>query len=490
MKKYIRIAENDNVIIALEPFIKGDMICDFEVLEDINIGHKMAATDILAGEDIIKYGHKIGRATTKITKGSWVHVHNVETNLGEIFEYQYQPLKKCINVNLPAQEIKVFHRKNGEVGIRNELWVIPTVGCINALANRIVEKFKEDHSRIDIDGIFAYTHPYGCSQMGDDLVNTRETLQNIVTHPNAGGVLVIGLGCENNLLSTFKDTLQNYDLDRVKFLNFQSVDDEVESSIAVLNELYELMKTDKREVSSLSKIRIGLKCGGSDGLSGITANPLLGRLSDYIIHHHGSMVLTEIPEMFGAETILMEKCESEEVFYNYVKLINDFKGYYQKHNQVIYENPSPGNKAGGITTLEDKSLGCIQKGGNSQIVDILNHTEKIKKNGLSIISAPGNDLVSTTTLGMSGCQLVLFTTGRGTPFGGFIPTLKVSSNNELAAKKPHWIDFNAGNFASDTADVILKDFVDLIYETINGKKTKNEINNLREIAVFKNGVTL
>ena len=395
-----------------------------------------------------------------------------------------------MKIDVPAKDVFVYHRKNGQVGIRNELWVIPTVGCINSQAKNIVEMFLKQNEDLQIDGAYAFTHPYGCSQMGDDLINTRQTLQNIVTHPNAGGVLVIGLGCENNLLSTFKDTLGEYDDERIKFINFQSVGDEVASSLEILNQLYELMKTDKREKSDLSKIRIGLKCGGSDGLSGITANPLLGRLSDYIVNYNGSMVLTEIPEMFGAETILMEKCDNQEVFDKYVNLINNFKTYYKRHNQVIYENPSPGNKEGGITTLEDKSLGCIQKGGTAKVVDILEHTEKLNKSGLNIISAPGNDLVSTTTLGMCGCQLVLFTTGRGTPFGGFIPTIKVASNNDLAQKKPNWIDFNAGNYSQESADLILGEFIDLIIDVINGKKTRNEINNFREFAIFKNGVTL
>jgi altronate hydrolase len=327
--------------------------------------------------------------------------------------------------------------------------------------------------------------------MGDDHENTKETLQNIAKHPNAGAVLVLGLGCENNQVKAFRESYGDYDPNRVKFLVMQEVEDELEAGLEVLKELYEAMKDDQREKADISELRIGLKCGGSDGLSGITANPLLGKLSDYITHHGGTTVLTEVPEMFGAEKILMRRSKDEHVFQKTVQLINDFKAYYKKNNQVIYDNPSPGNKNGGISTLEDKSLGCTQKAGLSVVCDVLGQTERLKTKGLNLISAPGNDLVSVTTLGMSGCQLVLFSTGRGTPFGGFIPTIKVSTNSEIYRKKPNWIDFNAGSLTEGVdMDTLLEQFIDFIVDVVNGKKTRNEVNHFREIGIFKTGVIL
>lgn len=491
-KKYI-IHKQDNVLISLDH------------TEDRIRGHKYALRDIREGEAVIKYGQPIGVAIKDITKGRHVHTHNLKTMLNDLIDYKYTPnINESIKTHSTEKDysekfVNVYDRHNNEVGIRNELWIIPTVGCVNGVANRIIDVFKSrcmdsgiNLNKIDsFDGIYAYTHNYGCSQMGDDHVNTRKTLQNIARHPNVGGVLILGLGCENNQIETFKETFGDYDTSRIKFLVSQQVGDEVEEGCKLVEELFEEMIGDKRVEKSLASIRIGLECGGSDGLSGITANPLIGHFSDYLIKHGGTTVLTEVPEMFGAETILMNRCINQSVFEKMVEMINDFKNYYKRHNQVIYENPSPGNKDGGISTLEDKSLGCTTKAGNGQVVDVLKHTDRLTKSGLNIISAPGNDAVATTTLGMSGCHLVLFSTGRGTPFGGFIPTVKIATNTPLYNLKPNWIDFNAGQLVEGISmEEMHEQFVDKIISIINGEKTKQEDNNYREITIFKNGVTL
>lgn len=490
MKKYIIINSLDNVMVALEDFYQGETVNQIKILEDIKKGHKVALRPINQEEDVIKYGHAIGKAMTLIPQGAWVHTHNVRTKLGGKINYVYEPEFKSQPSIKDDIKVNVYLRKNGEVGIRNELYVIPTVGCVNGQANEIVKRFKEQHQNLKIDGVYAYQHPYGCSQMGDDYLNTRETLQNICKHPNAGGVLVLGLGCENNQIKTFKETMGSYDEERTIFINSQDVDDEIEVGVEALNKLYDIMQNDVRTPQLLSKIKIGLKCGGSDGLSGLTGNPLIGKAADYFIEHGGTAVLTEIPEMFGAEDTLLRRCESEEVFNKLVNCINDFKDYYQRNNQVIYENPSPGNKTGGITTLEDKSLGCVEKSGSSNVVDVLKHTERLKKPGLNILSGPGNDLIATTALGMCGCQLVLFSTGRGTPFGSFIPVIKISTNTELYNHKPNWIDFNSGELNNQNYDMIFNEFINFIIQIIEGKETKNEKNNFREIAILKMGVTL
>lgn len=492
MNNYLVITEDDNVMVALTALKKGDVVNGITLLEDVDRGHKIALKDIKKDENIIKYNAAIGHATEDIKQGAWVHVHNIKTNLNDTLEYEYTPKFENVISNSKPRTVNVYVRKNGEIGVRNELWVIPTVGCVSAQAKTLVNLFSTQEDTSRIDGVFTFTHPYGCSQMGDDHINTRKELQNMVKHPNAGGILVLGLGCENNQISAFKETLGEYDESRVKFLAIQDVvGDEIQEGLKILKELYNNMKNDVRTEMPISCLKIGLECGGSDGFSGITANPLIGRFSDYLISNGGTSVLTEVPEMFGAETILMRRAKDKPTFDKVVGLINDFKDYYKKHDQVIYENPSPGNKKGGITTLEDKSLGCTQKAGSSKVIDVLNHTDLITKKGLNLLSAPGNDLVATTALGICGCHIVLFSTGRGTPFGGFIPTVKISTNTDLFERKPNWIDFNAGRLVGEkTMDELLEDFIDLIVEVANGKKTRNEINNFREIAIFKSGVTL
>ncbi|NLY45577.1 MAG: altronate dehydratase [Tissierella sp.] len=495
MKEYLKINEFDNIIISLKDLKKGLIIQDgdqsIQLLQDVKPGHKIALANIEKGEDIIKYGYPIGQAKEKILEGDWVHTHNTKTNLEGTIEYRYNPEF----VNIPKKEgpskFMGYRRGNGRVGIRNEIVIVPTVGCINGIAEMMTKTFTNQIEADGVDDIRLYKHNYGCSQLGDDLENTRKILIDIVKHPNVGGALVIGLGCENNIIEEFIEHMGEFDKERIKFLKTQTVGDEIEEGVKLLKEIYETVKYDTREEVPISELKIGLKCGGSDGFSGITANPLLGELSDYLISHGGTSILTEVPEMFGAETILMDRAESEGVFEDIVSLINDFKEYFIRHNQPIYENPSPGNKEGGITTLEDKSLGCTQKGGKSTVVDVLAYGDPVRKNGLNLLNSPGNDLVSSTALGASGCHMVLFSTGRGTPFGSFIPTVKVSTNTPLFNLKPHWIDFNAGVLLEDVSmDELLDEFVNYIIEVASGKFTNNEKNEFKEMAIFKTGVTL
>ncbi len=492
MIDYIIINPIDNVAVVLRPYKKGEIVEGVTLLEDIPQAHKVALVDIKKGEDVIKYGNPIGHATQDIKKGEHVHTHNVATNLDDIIEYKYEPKYPKVNGYVSDRTVEVYERKNGECGIRNELWVIQTVGCVSGIAGRIIDNFKKTYDTNDIDGVYTFNHPFGCSQMGGDLELTRTYLQDMVKHPNAGGVLVLALGCEENQVDKFKETLGEYDESRVRFLTLQEVSDEIGEGTKLLKELYDNMKNDKRVTKPLSVLRIGLKCGGSDGMSGITANPLLGRFSDFLTVNNATSVLGEVPEMFGAEKLLMARCKDEETFNETVDLINDFKKYFKDHNQVIYDNPSPGNKAGGITTLEDKSLGCVQKGGAAKVMGVIPMGGRIKNNGLNLISTPGNDLVAVTTLAAAGCQMVLFTTGRGTPFGGFVPTMKIATNTQLAEKKSTWIDFNAGQIVDGVSwDEALEKFIDLICDVASGKKlAKNEENNFREISIFKDGVTL
>lgn len=489
--KTLHINEKDNVVIALEKGQVHDKVEDFELLDEIDAGHKIALYDIQENEDIIKYGESIGHATRMIHQGEKIHSHNMKTNLSGLKEYVYSPVTFEKHTLKPRKQLKAYKRSNGKVGIRNELWIIVTVGCVNSIAKNIVEDFKNRHDLNDIDGIFTFEHPYGCSQMGSDQENTIKILRNMVLHPNAGGVLVLGLGCENNQLKPFYESLGEIDNKRIQYLNCQDVEDEIESAGKILDEIYEEMRHDKREPVEFKDITFGLKCGGSDGFSGITANPLVGRFSDKMLTMGTNSILSEVPEMFGAEHILMNRADSAQTFEHIVNLINSYKEYFMSYNQVVYENPSPGNKAGGITTLEEKSLGCIQKAGTSPIADVLSYGEVRKKDGVSLLYGPGNDMVSVTAMACSGAQLVLFTTGRGTPFGGFVPTVKISTNTPLFKKKPQWIDFNAGVLLENhTLDEVSDELVDKVIDIINGEKCQNEIHNCREIAIFKQGVTL
>lgn len=495
MDKYIQINPRDNVAVCLESMANGEKITisgqEIVISEEIPAGHKIALIPIAEGENVVKYGEPIGHVTCSIETGSHLHSHNLKTNLSGNLEYEFNQKLRKLTSPVEERSFKGYLRKNGEVGIRNELWIVPTVGCVNGQAQQIIDRFKSLIHPKEISAVEVFKHNYGCSQLGDDHTNTRTALADLVKHPNAGGVLVLSLGCENLQMEEFRESLCEYDKQRIRFLKAQDVSDEIAEGVTILREIYEVMRNDKRTTLPLSKLRIGLKCGGSDGFSGITANPLLGAFSDYLVATGGTTVLTEVPEMFGAETILMERAEDKIVFDKTVSLINDFKDYFSSHNQPVYENPSPGNKAGGITTLEEKSLGCTQKCGNATVVDVLKYGERIHRNGLNLLSSPGNDLVATSALGFSGCQMVLFTTGRGTPFGSFIPTMKISTNTAIYLKKRNWIDFNAGELLNgESMPALLENFLNYIIKVAEGEQLNHEKTGFKEIAIFKKGVTL
>lgn len=503
MQNFLKINENDNVVVALNTIPCGETISVEEggavkkvtALEEIPAGHKMAIRDIPAGGDVIKYGYRIGNAKEDIKCGAWIHVHNVKTALGDLLEYTYNPTpveeKHTADVTFQG-----FERTDGKVGVRNDIWVVPTVGCVNNVAGAIVKLANKwlDANREQfptVGEVITFPHPYGCSQMGDDQEHTRTILADLINHPNAGGVLVLGLGCENSNIDVLKPYIGEYDEKRVRFLVCQEHDDEITDSVEIIKELAAYAGTFSRKPISVSRLVIGMKCGGSDGLSGITANPLVGRFSDLLISKGGTTILTEVPEMFGAETILMNRCANEELFHQTVDLINDFKNYFKSHNQTIYENPSPGNKKGGISTLEDKSLGCTQKSGSALVKGVLAYGERVKTPGLNLLSAPGNDLVAATALAAAGAHIVLFTTGRGTPFASPVPTLKIATNSRLAGKKSNWIDFNAGVLVEDSnmTDETQRLF-DLVVETASGRQVCSEAAGFHDMAIFKQGVTL
>ena len=490
MPDFIHINPLDNVAVALHAIPAGTEFAGVTANVDIPQGHKMALKPLAENEQVMKYGFSIGHATAPIAAGDWVHVHNMKTNLSGELEYTYEP-----NINHPAPTVPAtfrgFRRKDGKVGIRNEIWIIPTVGCVNDIAKTLV-KDNQDLVTGSIDGLYTFTHPFGCSQTGEDHAQTRKLLAALARHPNAAAVLVLHLGCENLTHGQFVAELGEYDENRVKFLTCQNVEDEFAAARELLEQLAAYAGSFQREEISASELVIGMKCGGSDGLSGITANPTVGRFSDMLVAMGGSTVLTEVPEMFGAEGFLMNRCIDENVFHKAVDMINGFKSYFLRHNEVVYENPSPGNKAGGITTLEDKSCGCVQKGGSAPIMDVIGYGDAVTTKGLNMLYGPGNDLVSSTALTAAGAHMVLFTTGRGTPFGAPAPTMKIATNTPLATKKAGWIDFNAGVVADGTRtlDEAGADLLNLVLEVASGKQTRTEEKGFREISIFKDGVVL
>lgn len=504
----IKINPADNVAVAIKPLKAGATVTvdgkSITLNADIPAGHKFLLCDLQQGADVIKYGYPIGHLNESHKQGDYVCHDHIHTNLGGLLEYTYsgdsEQLTKISNQTSPdGSTFMGYRRKNGDVGIRNELWIIPTVGCVNGvctqLRDRLVQEISEAEAKkpqAERIRVVAFPHNYGCSQLSDDHENTRKVLRDMTLHPNAGAVLIVGLGCENNQPDKFMEMLGDFDADRIRLMVTQRVEgDEIISGMDILRDLYAKMSNDRRTPIPLSELRVGLKCGGSDGFSGITANPLLGEFSDYIVSQGGTTVLTEVPEMFGAETILMNRCKNEELFGQTVKLINDFKQYFLSHGEPVGENPSPGNKAGGISTLEEKALGCTQKCGKSPVCGVLDYADRLQVKGLNLLSAPGNDLVASTALAAAGCHIVLFTTGRGTPFGTFVPTMKISTNSALAQNKPTWIDFNAGTLLEgETMDNLASQFRDKVIAIASGEPTWNEKKNYQEIAIFKTGVTL
>lgn len=494
MQDIVKINQNDNVAVALRPLNKGEVLQTAEtavtLMEDIPQGHKFALREIKSGEEVVKYGFRIGFAKEDIQPGQWVHVHNVKTALGDVLTYDYEPEGHQDVEPTEHTYFEGYRRTDGKAGIRNEIWIIPTVGCVNSIA-KALETAAKKFVGGNVEDVIAFQHPYGCSQMGDDQENTRKVLADMIHHPNAGGVLVLGLGCENSNIPVLMDYIGAYDEQRVKFLQCQDVEDEMEEAMKLIGELAAYAGAFSREKIDASELIIGMKCGGSDGLSGITANPVVGAFSDLLVSKGGTTILTEVPEMFGAETLLMNRCATPELFDKTVDLINNFKNYFTSHNQTIYENPSPGNKKGGISTLEDKSLGCTQKSGSALVKGVLEYGEPVKVKGLNLLSAPGNDLVAATALAVSGAHMVLFTTGRGTPFASPVPTVKISSNSKLAGHKNNWIDFNAGRMVEDkTKEELAEELLGYVLEVASGRKVKSEKAGFHDMAIFKQGVTL
>lgn len=493
MQNYIKIHPADKVAVALSPLTAGTVISidtqEITLKEDIPQGHKFALQTLEAQEPVFKYGSPIGIAKEQIPAGAWIHTHNMKTALGDLLTYTYEKQHTQV-VSTEERFFQGYRRADRKVGVRNEIWIIPTVGCVNNIATSI-ERKAQSMIKGSIEAIAAFPHPYGCSQMGDDQEHTRQILADLINHPNAGGVLVLGLGCENSNIGELKNYIGPYDEKRVKFLVAQESDDEIEDALKLIQELVDYAAPMKREPISCKELIIGMKCGGSDGLSGITANPTVGAFSDLLISKGGTTILTEVPEMFGAETLLMNRCETEELFEKTVSLINDFKNYFTSHNQTIYENPSPGNKKGGISTLEDKSMGCTQKSGSAPVRGVLSYGEPAKEKGLNLLSAPGNDLVASTALAASGAHIVLFTTGRGTPFASPVPTVKISSNSALYEKKGNWIDFNCGTMVEGTDLNTLRDqLFDYVISVASGEEVKSEKAGFHDMAIFKQGVTL
>ncbi len=484
----VKIHPEDDVMVALHDLPAGTEVEGIVLLEDVKQAHKFAIHDMKAGELLHKYGNVIGRLKCDVKKGQWIHSDELGTALDEAPTYHYQ--KGKVTPKKESQRTwQGYLREDGRAGTRNDLFLIPTVGCVNLQLQTLREKFLELHPEMK-GRVQIANHPYGCSQLGGDFENTASLLSGIAHNPNAGGVLVLGLGCENNRLSEFVKRLSDIPEKRLRYFNSQDYEDEIEHGLAMLEELYFNMKDDSRVTLPLSKLTLGLKCGGSDGFSGLTANPLLGLAADEIGACGGQVGLTEVPEMFGAEQDLMNRAKDEATYKKVVALIENFKAYYARNNQPCYENPSPGNKDGGITTLEEKSNGCVLKGGHLEVEDVLDYGERFHSPGLSLLNGPGNDIVASTNLLAAGATIICFTTGRGTPFSSIVPTLKLATNHKLASFKSNWIDFDCQVVFEKGFEEAKEELLDLIVRVASGEKSKGEEHGMAQIALFKTGVTL
>jgi len=489
MNDFTQINPNDDVIIALRDCHKGEVIDGITLRDDVKQGHKIALHDMAKGHLLIKYGNVIGILSKDVKKGQWIHSHNLVTSLNTANPHYVFEKSVPLPPKASAKTFMGYPRKDGRVGIRNDLFIVPTVGCVNGSSNLIKATFLKKHPEMS-GHVQVLVHPYGCSQLGDDLATTQKLLIGLAKNPDAGATLVVGLGCENNRLSSFMNAMEPYDHDRVLSFQCQDVEDDIAYGSDLLEKLYAKIKDEPRVSCPLSAITLGLKCGGSDGLSGLTANPLVGLLSDVLGASGAKVALTEVPEMFGAEQQLMNRAENPEVFEKTVHLIENFKAYYARNNQPCYENPSPGNKDGGITTLEEKSSGCVLKGGHLEIRDVIDVGEQITHSGLTLVNGPGNDIVAATNLAAGGANLIVFTTGRGTPYGSVIPTIKIATNHLLAEKKPSWIDFDGEKCLDEGFEKARDELLDLVIRVASGLETKEETYDMGQIALFKTGVTL
>lgn len=489
----LKIHSSDHVATLLGPAAAGESVeiggVRIVARVDIPKGHKIALTDIADGAEVKKFGFPIGRATAPIAVGDHVHSHNLATGLSGTLDYRYDPHAEPRAPTPDARSFLGYVRADGRVGTRNEIWILPTVGCVGRTAERIAAAAGRRHAD-EVDGVHAFAHPYGCSQLGDDLDATRRMLAALAAHPNAGGVLLIGLGCESNQIARLMEAVPEAYRGRIRTVIAQKAEDEFEEGLAAVAELAAEAARTRREPVGLDKLVLGVKCGGSDGFSGLTANPLVGRMSDAVTAAGGSAIVTEIPEIFGAEQMLMDRAENAAVFENVVGVVNDFKNYFLRHGEPVSENPSPGNIAGGITTLEEKSLGAVQKAGHAVVTDVKRYGERVERTGLTLLEAPGNDAVSSTALAAAGATVILFTTGRGTPLGFPVPTVKIASNSDLAQRKPGWIDFDAGRVLTEGFEAAEEALIDRIVAIASGAETAAERNGEREIAFWKRGVTL
>ena len=491
-RAFLRVHPHDSVAVALRAVAAGELVeiggGAITVREPIPQGHKIALVAHVQDQTVIKYGQPIGRATRPIEPGEHVHSHNLATAL--LGEIAYRPgAGAIVPAGASVRTWSGYARVDGRAATRNEVWVLPTVGCVGGLAEQVARLANTRHAG-RIEGIHGFTHPHGCSQLGDDLGGTRALLAGLAANPNAGGVLLLGLGCESNQLDALLDAVPEAARAKVRVLSSQAARDEMAEAGRLIDGLVEEIAPARREPLPLSALRIGLKCGGSDGLSGLTANPLLGRLTETLVAAGGSAILTEIPEIFGAEQALLNRSTSQPVFEAAAALVNRFKRYYLDQGLPVSENPSPGNLAGGITTLEEKSLGAVQKAGGAALNDVIGYGEQATKSGVTLLEAPGNDAVSSTALAAAGATMVLFTTGRGTPLGFPVPTVKVASNHALADTKPHWIDFDAERAISEGQAIVDTSFLDAVLAIAGGEPTASERRDQRAIAIWKRGVTL
>lgn len=485
----VTLDPTDNVAVAVRRIGVGEPCGRVTAREEIQKGHKIALSDIEPGAPICKYAQVIGYASSAIAAGSHVHVHNVE------FRNTNQDYEFCVDLRDPGAvppedraTFRGFRRANGKVGTRNYVAVLTSVNCSATAARLIAAAFTPETlaQYPNVDGVVAFVHGTGCGMAddGDGYANLQRVLWGHALHPNIAGTLLVGLGCEVNQIDFL---LEAYGLERgplFQTMNIQSIGGlrkTVEAGIAMVTEILPAANRAEREDCPASELMLALQCGGSDSWSGISANPALGHAADLLVGHGGTAVLAETPEIYGAEHLLTRRAVDEETGRKLLDRIRWWEHYVERNGGTMNNNPTPGNKQGGLTTILEKSLGAVAKGGTTNLTGVYRYAEPIDRKGFVFMDSPGYDPASITGEVASGCNIVAFTTGRGSAYGCKpSPCIKIASNSDVFNRMPEDMDVNAGRIVSDGASIeeVGEEIFRLILDTASGKPSLSEAQGL------------
>lgn len=484
---FVRLDRTDSVVVATRYLEAGSMVEDVMTNTRIPSGHKVATRNLAPGDPVRKYAQIIGYANQPIDPGDHVHTHNIEfrnTSVDYEFATDHRPMKPATSVDT----FMGYHRDSGRVGTRNYIAVLTTVNCSATAARMISNHFTPDKLAEfpNVDGVAAFVHGTGCgmADSGDGFEALQRVMWGFAKHPNHAAVLMVGLGCEMNQIDWLLDAYGLKQSPTFQTMNIQNVAGlrrTVEMGISKINQMLPIANEAGRSEASASELMVALQCGGSDAWSGVTANPALGHACDLLVAQGGTGVLAETPEIYGAEHLLTRRALSRATGEKLIGLIDWWQDYTARNHSSMDNNPSPGNKQGGLTTILEKSLGAAAKGGTTPLTGVFKYAEPITAKGFTFMDSPGYDPASVTGQIAAGCNLVCFTTGRGSAFGSKpAPTLKIATNSELAARMPEDMDVDAGDILTKGASVEEKgqEIYRRLLQVASGARTKSEAQGL------------